>query len=111
MSVVHYIFFSSILFYSTFIKLDDGKYACDIFFDFQKAHCQLQICWNKQKKFKCTSINYGVPQGSDLGPLLFLIYINDLNGAVTHWKVHYFADDTNVICQQFFERQKQKGQL
>ena len=39
----------------------------------------------------------GVPQGSILCTLLFLLYTNDLNLAIKYCKVHHFADDTNLL--------------
>ena len=43
------------------------------------------------------SINCGVPQGSVLDPLLFLVYINDIGNCSTKLDFHLFADDTNLF--------------
>ena len=106
--------------------LDNKKIACGIFVDLQKAfdtvnhdiliakleHYGIRGLANQwfasylKNRTQFVSIlgfdssvkpiNHGVPQGSVLGPLLFLLYINDLHLAIKSSKVFHFADDTNL---------------
>ena len=50
---------------------------------------------NKQSEL--SSIEFSILQSSILGPLLFLICINDLSKVIICSSVHHFADDTNIL--------------
>ena len=106
---------------------DNGQLACEIFLDLEKAFdtvshdILLEILnhygirgiendWFRSYlsgRTQFVSINgfnsdyktvkYGVPHGSVVGPLLFLIFINDLNIAIKNSETFHFADDTCLL--------------
>ena len=58
-----------------------------------------KICKIAGTSSNAQTLHCGVPQGSNLGPLLFLIYINDLPNCLETTHASMFADDTNLACE------------
>ena len=62
------------------------------------SDCEHFVSWN-QSHSSLLNLNIGVPQGSILRPLLFLIYINDIVNSSNILSFVLFADDTTVYAQ------------
>lgn len=65
-----------------------------------------ELLSNRKQKVKINGhlsqerdIPVGLPQGSRLAPLLFLLFINDLNKVLKYCKIHLFADDTLIYIE------------
>jgi len=78
-------------------KLEAYGVACKellLFKDYLKGRAQSVVIDGVQSEYRL--ITHGVPQGSVLGPLLFITLVNDLPQAVTRSIVDIYADDTTL---------------
>lgn len=78
-------------------KLEAYGVACKellLFKDYLKERRQSVVIDGVQSEYRL--ITHGVPQGSVLGPLLFIIFVNDLPQEVSRSIVDIYADDTTL---------------
>jgi retron-type reverse transcriptase len=71
-----------------------SSHVCEWFKSYLTHRCQVTVVDNKQSSGK--PMNIGVPQGSILRPLLFIIYVNELPNCITSCDISMYADDTVI---------------
>ncbi len=69
--------------------------------DWFKSYLQnrKQFCVVNNATSSLRNLNCGVPQGSNLGPLLFLLYVNDVPNCLKKSHAAMYADDTNITVR------------
>ena len=57
----------------------------------------MQYTLIKETESSLKTVSHGVPQGSVLGPVLFILLVNDMYNSLEYCKVHHYADETNLL--------------
>ena len=76
--------------------MEEGGIVDTVYFDFNKAFDRKQVVIANGAKSIVSGVRSGVPQSTVLGPLLFLIMINDMDENISESLISIFADDTRL---------------